>query len=635
MKKNFLARTNLLVCTVILVGFIITSVISYQSNHGIFHRDVENISSLTSEGICHQIESNLMKPLNVSLTMANDSLLKEVLGMEPQHLEDGAFLQGLQDYLGAYHTEYAYDSVFLVSAATGRYYHYNGLDRVLTKGDPENDWYYAFLESGEEFSLNIDNDQAAGDVITVFINCKVRGSGGTLGVVGVGFRVEDLQELLGSYEEQFGIRAWLTDESGTVEISTRQTGYQSVNLFEICDYPQLRDQILDTGEEAQTLWFSSERGKGYVISRYVPSLKWHLVVEKDTAELDRRLTLQFFGGVCIVAVVIALVLLTITKIMKKYNAELMRLTAEKEKARRSIFQTVTEQLYEDIYELDITHNRAASEATERYFESLGVPRNTPFDQALQLIAQQQIKPEYRQGYIDTFQTSNVLRAYREGTESLRYEFLISNDGRNYYWMRITARIFRLEDGSIHMLVYRQNIEAEKQRELFLYRQTQRDSLTGLYNQAATRDHIRRLLAEHPEEPFAFFILDIDDFKQVNDRKGHAMGDAVLADFAKAIRDQLEGGILGRIGGDELVAFLPVQSREEGERKAGELVAALHREVVASAGSCAISASVGVALSPEAGVDFETLYQNADLALYQAKRQGKNGYAVYQSGETRE
>ena len=73
-------------------------------------------------------------------------------------------------------------------------------------------------------------------------------------------------------------------------------------------------------------------------------------------------------------------------------------------------------------------------------------------------------PEYRQGYIDTFQTSNVLRAYREGTESLRYEFLISNDGRNYYWMRITARIFRLEDGSIHMLVYRQNIEAEKQRQ---------------------------------------------------------------------------------------------------------------------------------------------------------------------------
>lgn len=68
MRNSILVRTNILVCLVIILGFAVTSVISYRSNHGIFRRDVENVAALTSEGVYYQVESIFTKPVNISLT---------------------------------------------------------------------------------------------------------------------------------------------------------------------------------------------------------------------------------------------------------------------------------------------------------------------------------------------------------------------------------------------------------------------------------------------------------------------------------------------------------------------------------------------------------------------------------------
>ena len=302
-----------------------------------------------------------------------------------------------------------------------------------------------------------------------------------------------------------------------------------------------------------------------------------------------------------------------------------------EQKHRSVFQEATEELYENIYEVDLTHNRAASEATARYFESLGAAPDESYDEALKTIAETQIKEEFRQGYLDTFAPARVLKAYRDGVTSLRYDFMLSTDGgRTYYWMRIIARIFAWdEDNSVRMFIYRQNIDAEKRHEGYLVEQMRRDSLTGLLNKAATQEAIRARLAEHPDTRFALFILDVDKFKQVNDSLGHATGDAVLVEFARTLREQFrEGDVVGRIGGDEFVAFVRVPGRETAEKKAGDLVAALRREVKTDAATCSVSASIGVALTPEAGRVFEALYRNADAALYRTKARGRDGYTFF-------
>lgn len=630
MRKNILLRTNLLVCVVIFLGFVTTSVISYRSNQGFFRKDVESVSALTSEGIYYQIESIFTKPVNVSLTMANDSLLKNFLVHE--QLNDESYIRVMRDYLNAYRRQYGYDSVFLVSARTGRYYHYKGLDRTLVRGNPENVWYYDFLDAGEEYSLNIDNDEARNNEITIFINCRIKGSdGSTLGVVGVGFQVDHLQALLKDYERKFGVRACLVGEDGAVEISTSETGYHKVNFFERRAFSKLQQPILANRDRVLAFWQATPQGEDYIVSRYLPSLNWHVLVENDTTALSRQLTREFYRNVLVVTLIIAFVLLTITSVIRKYNTQIVRLTKAMEQKHSAVFQEATKQMYENIYEVDVTHNRAASEATIHYFESLGAEPDSPYDMALKTIVEKQVKEEFRQGYIDTFSPANVLQAYAQGVNSLRYDFMISgDDGKTYYWMRIITHIFSWdEDDSVRMLVYRQNIDAEKRHESYLREQMRRDSLTGLLNKAATQDVIRERLAANPDARFAFFILDVDKFKQVNDQLGHAVGDSVLLEFAATLKAQFhEGDVVGRIGGDEFVAFMRVPDRETAEKKAAELVARLRREANSPKGRCPVTASIGVALAPEAGAVFETLYKSADAALYRTKEKGRNGYTFF-------
>ena len=88
MKKNILLRTNILVCLIIVAGFLVTAVLSYQANYSASIENIEQVSRLTSEGVYYQMSSTFTKPVNVSLTMANDSLLKDYLTREEGHLED-------------------------------------------------------------------------------------------------------------------------------------------------------------------------------------------------------------------------------------------------------------------------------------------------------------------------------------------------------------------------------------------------------------------------------------------------------------------------------------------------------------------------------------------------------------------
>lgn len=228
----------------------------------------------------------------------------------------------------------------------------------------------------------------------------------------------------------------------------------------------------------------------------------------------------------------------------------------------------------------------------------------------------------------------MIKAYKNGTENLRYDFMISVDGESYYWMRITAHLFFWdEDKSLRMLVYRENIDVQMKRELYLYDQMQKDPLTGLLNKTAIQNGIHDMLLKYPEKGFAFFIMDIDDFKGVNDQLGHASGDAVLMDFSRILRAEFrEEDLVGRIGGDEFVAFASIADKNAVLHKAETLVKALHRPVVVDNGVWNLSVSIGIARSPFDAGEFDLLYKKADTALYEAKREGKNVFVLYKDSD---
>ena len=632
MGKRITWRANALICLIIVLGFTLTSYISYHSNRETFEQDAQQVSVLTSDSIAREIDAQFARPIDVSLTMANDSLLKEYLYAEANRLDDPSYEASLTAYLKAYREKYNYDSVFLASAATTRYYHYNGINRTLETGNPENDWFYAFLGNDDEYALNIDNDEATDNTITVFVNCRILDeAGGTLGIVGVGYRIDDLRALFEEYEQPSGTRAYLVDSEGMIEVSTDGRDGGTVDLFKNSGFSAFKDQALEPGDEPQRTWYSSREGSGYLVAQYIPHFDWFLIVDHDTSALDAQIARQFTLAVLVIVTVIALVLAATTSVFRRYNKTIIEQTAAIEQKRKTVFQEATEQLYDDIYEIDVTHDRAANEATEGHFEKLGVPRNTSFDQALAIIVEKHIAPDFRQGYLDLLSPESVLDAYARGIENLTYEFQMTVDGATYHWIRIHAHLFGWdEDASVHMLIYRQNIDEDKRREQDLSEQMQRDPLTGIFNKAATQHHISDLLSEAPNTPFAFFILDIDDFKSVNDGLGHGAGDAVLAKFASTMRAQFRPyDVVGRIGGDEFVAFAPLPDAKAAAAKAKELIEALRMTVPTDAGPCKVSASAGIALGRGAYTDFETLYRQADRALYRAKAAGKNRFAVYE------
>lgn len=248
MKNNILLKTNLLVSVILLVGFALIATLSYRANYNASLVKIKQVSSLASEGIYYRLSTMLTKPVNISQTMAHDSLLIKLLEEEGSRYQEAGYQETIRKYLDTYKNKYAYDSVFLVSASTNNYYNFNGLDRNLVRGEDENVWYYNFLQSGEEYSLNIDNDEVAGaaDKITLFVNCRIRdASGRVIGVVGVGVNVDYIKGLLQEYEKEYDVATYLINEKGEIEVSSLYNGHQTADWFKVNDSEDIRSEILE------------------------------------------------------------------------------------------------------------------------------------------------------------------------------------------------------------------------------------------------------------------------------------------------------------------------------------------------------------------------------------------------------
>lgn len=157
-----------------------------------------------------------------------------------------------------------------------------------------------------------------------------------------------------------------------------------------------------------------------------------------------------------------------------------------------------------------------------------------------------------------------------------------------------------------------------------------DLLTGLTNKLATERKIKDYMASHPNTQSMLFILDVDNFKKINDTLGHAFGDEVLRSLGQQITAIFRASdIIGRVGGDEFMIFLKGIADEESIRKEANKVDHFFKNFQAGEYvKYAATASIGVAIYPQEGADFETLYKAADQGLYKAKKRGKNQLAFY-------
>ena len=174
---------------------------------------------------------------------------------------------------------------------------------------------------------------------------------------------------------------------------------------------------------------------------------------------------------------------------------------------------------------------------------------------------------------------------------------------------------------------RLNVMLKEQEELKV--KAEIDEMTKLLNKATAEKMAKQILEEYPDENHAILMIDIDNFKNVNDSLGHDVGDHVIRVVAGIISMQFGGSdIVGRIGGDEFMVFMKnVKDREDARRKVQNIVDAFCKKENLSIPDC-VSVSIGMAFSDESGIEYEPLFKKADEALYVSKEKGKSCYTEY-------
>lgn len=238
---------------------------------------------------------------------------------------------------------------------------------------------------------------------------------------------------------------------------------------------------------------------------------------------------------------------------------------------------------------------------------------------------------------DDYETFECLcQNIKSGEDIILSELRLKKEhSSDYEWNKIHGKtIFDVSGKPEKVIGMIVNISKNKEFELKLIAKAERDPLTKIYNKVATRTIIRDYLRVDSHENFgAMMIIDVDNFKHVNDNLGHLFGDSILIDLSQEMQDLFRSSdVVGRIGGDEFLVFLRgIKQKKHIEEKALE-ICKIFEQLYAGETGGKITGSLGISIFPQDGTTYEELFKKADVALYRSKILGKNRYTLYQDCE---
>lgn len=209
--------------------------------------------------------------------------------------------------------------------------------------------------------------------------------------------------------------------------------------------------------------------------------------------------------------------------------------------------------------------------------------------------------------------------------SFKYERRLTNG--LVRWVHNRVRFLTdMDSGHLCALLTAKDIDAEKKAEQELLVAAKMDKMTMVLNRETTMDQIREILSKQKDTNHVLLMLDVDNFKMLNDTYGHQMGDEFLITLASELKHHFrESDVVGRIGGDEFFALMKnVPDLSIVPRKADQILDTIIA-ICDNYDGINLSGSVGISVYPEHGDTVEKLYAKADEALYQAKRRGKNQF----------
>jgi len=221
----------------------------------------------------------------------------------------------------------------------------------------------------------------------------------------------------------------------------------------------------------------------------------------------------------------------------------------------------------------------------------------------------------------------LYRIYSQGQTQLSFTYRRKMDNNVIRWIKNELRfITDPENGHLCVMLSAKDIDSQKRRELDLVTSAKLDKMTMLLNRESAIRKTDRILTVHSNALHALFMIDLDNFKSLNDTFGHQAGDEFLIMFSQKLKQSFrEDDVVGRIAGDEFVILMSnIPDASAAAGKAERLLETIHG-LCGLYPSLQLSASIGISLYPQCGTCFSELYSQADSALYQAKKNGKSQY----------
>lgn len=243
-------------------------------------------------------------------------------------------------------------------------------------------------------------------------------------------------------------------------------------------------------------------------------------------------------------------------------------------------------------------------------------------------------PEWRQQFLDTFLPQNIRIKMKQGLSSINFEYKITPDENTVRWLSATFVPVADGSGGTRLICMENDITDQMLRQESLKRSATMDGLTGIYNRETFKNYVNWFFeGEGHGGEHALAIIDIDYFKEINDRLGHFKGDLVLTEYAQSLKKIFrKSDLVGRVGGDEFIVLIKDYSIIE--LVASKMDSVLetfnqeqHMEEDAEV-TVKTSASIGISVYPKDGTSFDELYKTADSALYVSKHHGRNRYTFY-------
>ena len=296
---------------ILLVSFLLSTIISLVSLHSMAVNNQREMNKVLAAQIYDTISIELGEPLIVSRTMANDYFLIDILKNE-NRMSDESLNKNIETYLMSIKEGLDFESAFLVSDHSRKYYSYQGVHKVIDPTHDEADkWYADFTSSDKEYVYDVDNDEVNQGAWTVFTDVKIKDKTNDklLGVCGVGFHMKKSQELFYSLEDEHNVKIDLIDADHLIQVDTDINSIEKVYL----------DNINLEGAANNEYVYQDLGGGRFAVIKYLDSIGWYLVVQSsDTTGMGTYLNLVLMN-VLLFGLVTGIMAFETHKIMKRTN----------------------------------------------------------------------------------------------------------------------------------------------------------------------------------------------------------------------------------------------------------------------------------------------------------------------------